>query len=583
MTCMVAVRMLGVCVLVIAIHAQYPGGQYPGGQYPGGQYPGGGYPGGRYPGGTYPGGRYPGGTGGPVGIPGRGGGRGRTESPSERGAGRNRKEKEAVPVITTTGMLRRVSGNQFVLEADDHRIISYAFGDKMTVQKDGKDAELTSFSVADHLSVDSFSDDMGYFTATAVTFTGPGTAQERELAARTWDLPDLVAATKTAPATRRDADSDERPTLRRKNESPAPKEVPPQESARKEVPAQEAASEPPEPVRPATTVRPNEPTPDADDPGRPALRRGRPAPRAVASASAPANTAPPQSTAPAPSTAPPTQAEAAARPPEAAAPSSEATAPSSEATAGIIPIQEDPIIVKAKEAAAAYAGSLPNFLCRQVTTRYDSDNPKSGWQARDTITADIAYENGEQRYQNVKVGNKSVPSIEQTGGNWSTGEFSSWLDDLFDPSTAARFRRSGQEQLRGRSTYVFKFEVTREHSHWRVIQAAQLYYPAYRGTLWVDRDSSRVLRFEVEGRNIPPLFPLDKVEIATDYDLVRLSATQPFLLPTVAEVLSCEHSSSHCGRNRIEFRNYHKFGSESGIVFDDKQDAKPDDKPDAKQ
>ena len=470
-------------------------------------------------------------------------------------------------------MLRRVSGNQFVLEADDHRIITYASGDKMTVQKDGKDTELTSFSVADHLSVDAFSDDVGYFTATAVTFTAPGTAQERELAARTWDLPDMGPAAKAAPAARRDSDADERPTLRRKSDSAEPKETAPRDATPQEAPAQEAAVEPVAPARATTTVRPDEPAADADDPGRPALRRGRPAPRAVASASAPANTASSGSAAP------PAQMEPATAPAEVAP----ATRPA-EVAADVIPIQEDPIMVKAKEAAAAYTGTLPNFLCRQITTRYDSDSPKASWQARDTITADIAYENGEQRYQNVKVGNKSVASIEQTGGNWSTGEFSSWLDALFDPSTAARFRRSGQEQLRGRSTYVFKFEVTREHSHWRVIQASQLYYPAFRGTLWVDRESSRVLRFEVEGRNIPPLFPLDKIEIATDYDLVRLSTVQPYLLPTVAEVLSCEHSSSHCARNRIEFRNYHRFGSESGIVFDDKQDDKQrDDKQDDKQ
>jgi len=237
----------------------------------------------------------------------------------------------------------------------------------------------------------------------------------------------------------------------------------------------------------------------------------------------------------------------------------------------VIAIQEDPIIVKAKQAAAAYTGTLPNFLCRQATTRYDSDNPKTGWQARDVVTADITYQDGTQTYSNIKVGSKSVKNMEETGGNWSTGEFASWLDDLFDPSTAAKFRKSGTETLHGRSTSVFKFDVTREHSHWRVNTAAQLYYPAYRGTMWIDRDTSRVLRFEVEARGIPLLFPLDKVEMATDYDLVRLSTTNPTLLPTVAEVLSCEHGSSRCARNRIEFLNYHKFGAESGITFDEKQ------------
>ena len=126
----------------------------------------------------YPGGGYPGGGGYPVAAviraadaadpweaadPWAAAGRGKsTDSTPSNSKGR----KDAPVVITTTGMLRRVAGNQFVLEADDHRIITYKSGDKMTVQKDGKPAELTSFATADHLSVDSTMDDMGFFTAT---------------------------------------------------------------------------------------------------------------------------------------------------------------------------------------------------------------------------------------------------------------------------------------------------------------------------------------------------------------------------------------------------------------------------------
>ena len=203
--------------------------------------------------------------------------------------------------------------------------------------------------------------------------------------------------------------------------------------------------------------------------------------------------------------------------------------------------------------------------------RYESDRPKDGWQAIDTISADLAYEDGHESYTNIKVGNKPQKSMEDAGGNWSTGEFASLLDDLFDPSTAATFRKSGQDTISGRSATTFKFDVTREHSHWRIIMAGQLYYPAFRGTVWVDRESSRVLRLEIESRNMPLLFPLAKVEEAVDYDFVRLATPRPFLLPTVSEVLSCQQGSSHCSRNRIEFRNYRKFGAESGITFDEKQ------------
>jgi hypothetical protein len=208
-----------------------------------------------------------------------------------------------------------------------------------------------------------------------------------------------------------------------------------------------------------------------------------------------------------------------------------------------------------------------------LTTRYQSERAtKDGWQALDTITADLAYENGNETYKNIKVGNKEQKgSMEDVGGNWSTGEFATLIDALFDPGTAATFRRSGQDTIQGRSATAFKFDVTRERSRWRVMVAGQLYYPAYRGTIWVDRETSRVLRLETESRGVPLLFPLNKVEQAVDYDFVKLSSVRPFLLPVNAEVLSCEQGSSRCSRNRIEFRNYRKFGAESDITFDDKQ------------
>src|SRR5579862_3168488 len=170
-------RLLLVCAA--GLSAQYPG-RYPPGQYPPGQYPPGQYPPGQGPG------QYPGGSGGGP-MP---GGRGRngknTPEPTRR------KEKNSPIVTTTTGMLRTVAGSQFVLEADDHRIITYRTSDQTTVEKDKKSVDLKTLAVADHLSVDSTADDQGYFTATAVTFQSAGKADERAAAARTWDLPTLA-------------------------------------------------------------------------------------------------------------------------------------------------------------------------------------------------------------------------------------------------------------------------------------------------------------------------------------------------------------------------------------------------------
>jgi hypothetical protein len=525
---MLAVRLVVCSVLAASLSAQI---QFPGS---GGRYPGSGGPG---AGGPFPGGR---------------GGRGKNgDSTPSKG----RKDKDNAPVtISTTGILRAVAGNQFVVEADDHRIITYKSGDKMTVLKDGKAAELSSFATADHVTVDSTSDDQGYFTATAVTFNKPGTSTEREAAARTWDLPDLQVSRAKPSAAGKPENDDDRPTLRRKDskESSSPAASSASTAPAADVTVPETADN-----RPTTIIRPNDPAPDSDDPGKPQIHRGKPVARASAAnteSTVSSSAQGPERPSSAPALNNPRPAEAAAEP-----------------AVENIPIQEDPVIVKAKEAAAAYSGSLPNFFCRQLTTRFESDRPKDGWQAHDTISADLAYENGRESYTNVKLGNKPQKSMEDVGGSWSTGEFASLVDDLFDPSTAAVFRRSGQDTIAGRSATTFKFDVPRERSHWRVMTAAQLYYPAFRGTVWIDRETSRVLRLEIESRNMPLLFPLVKVETAVDYEFVRLAATQPFLLPTTSEVLSCEQGSSRCSRNRIEFRNYRKFGAESGITFDEKQ------------
>lgn len=467
-----------------------------------------------------------------------------------------RKGKEAPPVVTTTGILRLVAGNQFVLEADDHRIITYRLGPKPEILKDAKPADMAAFAVADHLSVDAFSDDAGYFTATAVTFNSAGTEQERLEAGRVWDLPKLASAARPSASSTRGGDG-ERPTLHRTTPDLDPKtaDVPAAANASNETP------EKPGDNRPKTEVRSADPPPDADDPGRPQLRRGKPAPRVTAANTAPEPEVTPAPAAPAPAR--PTPTTPVATRTQSAVPSSRMDTNAN---------QEDPVLAKAREAAAEYAGMLPNFFCRQLTTRYEADTPKDGWQARDTISADLAYENGAESYKNIRVGNSAPKnSMEEVGGNWSTGEFATLVEELFDPHTATTFRKIGADTIQGRSAISFKFEVARERSRWRVMVGGQLYYPAYRGTIWVDRETARVLRLESESRNVPELFPLSKVEQAVDYGFVKLSTNQPFLLPTIAEVLSCEQGSTRCVRNKIEFRNYRKFGAESEITFGEKQ------------
>jgi hypothetical protein len=97
---------------------------------------------------------------------------------------------------------------------------------------------------------------------------------------------------------------------------------------------------------------------------------------------------------------------------------------------------------------------------------------------------------------------------------------------------------------------------------------SQSYRPAFKGKVWIEPSSARVLRIEMAATVFPAEFPADHVEASVDYDYVRLGGTQRYLVPVHAESLSCQRGTDNCFRNAIDFRNYQKFEGESSIKYE---------------
>ncbi|MCE5306660.1 MAG: hypothetical protein LLG20_03365 [Acidobacteriales bacterium] len=296
-----------------------------------------------------------------------------------------------------------------------------------------------------------------------------------------------------------------------------------------------SAAEAAEPARPTTTMAPP-PVVEPDDGGPPKIKRGKPA--RVIRAEREAATTRTVSTAAAP------------------APSVSLDLP-----------MEDPQITKARAAANEFTSSLPNYLVRQYTTRYWSDTAKVDWRPLDVLSLTVVYENGKESYRNVRVNNKLVSKpLETLSGTMSRGEFGSTLADLLSTSTNGDFRRRGTTQIGGRTAWRFDFKVELANSHWTIHIGSQSIRPAYKGTIWIDRDASRVLRIEMQAVNLPGDYPLDVSEWVVEYGSVKLG-TREFLVPVKAEVLACWRGSAQCSRNATEFRNYRRFTGESDLFL----------------
>jgi hypothetical protein len=228
----------------------------------------------------------------------------------------------------------------------------------------------------------------------------------------------------------------------------------------------------------------------------------------------------------------------------------------------------DPVIEKAREEAFAFTDTLPNYVVKQYTTRYQTDAASRGhtsWQAIDVVTADVVAEDGKETYKNILVNGKPTKSVDKTG-SWSEGEFASTLQAILSPASDALFTNKRSTMIANRSAFRYDYSIEQPRSNWTVEAQSASYRPAYGGAIWIDKETSRVLRIEMSARNMPKSFPLDQVESTIDYDFVLLGA-QKFLLPSHSEALSCVRGTSDCSRNVIEFRNYRKFGADASITF----------------
>jgi hypothetical protein len=157
----------------------------------------------------------------------------------------------------------------------------------------------------------------------------------------------------------------------------------------------------------------------------------------------------------------------------------------------------------------------------------------------------LVYENGKESYRNLAINGKATKkNIEDLSGSWSTGEFGSVLADYSRPPRRGFRVPQGIPLGRARVPGLRLFGGARafplaDHGGLATDQ------PPYTGSVWVDKETHRVLRIEMQATHIPDAFPIDKVEMATDYEFVRFAERQ-YLVPVHAESLGCQRDTNTC-------------------------------------
>ena len=228
--------------------------------------------------------------------------------------------------------------------------------------------------------------------------------------------------------------------------------------------------------------------------------------------------------------------------------------------------------------------NLPNFICQETMQRATRGLSSSKWTDLDVVTVEVTFANGRgDRYSNFRINGRPLnlpPDIhgafalgkflnqQNTGGWWTLAEFGTELVAIFNPLSQTNFKFNGEVNLPSGPSKIFDFHLNRVNNFSLVLSAENVnFYPGLAGSLWIDRNSGKLLRVENYGTEFDSSSSIVSYRSATNYGDVAISDIGSFLLPTAAEAVECDRTAGMCYKNVLSFHDCRKFGTQSHIVL----------------
>lgn len=258
------------------------------------------------------------------------------------------------------------------------------------------------------------------------------------------------------------------------------------------------------------------------------------------------------------------------------------------ASARISQQEADELLKRTREATLNAVDQMPDFVVKQLIQRSGSYAGTNNFRVLDRLVVAVSYRvSGEEEYKVLSVNGlvQANPEVRRSysdvGGASSTGEFVTVLSTVFKPESETRFTLIDTDTIRNRRSVMFDFEIAKDKAR-QVLSvgglASDSTISGIKGRLWIDQETSRVLRIESEATEIPTGFAMTAARRTVDYDWTAIGE-EKFLLPVLSDVRMTQRyrEQMYESRNVIRFREYQKYGSE--VIISDEDEVVVDEQP----
>jgi hypothetical protein len=243
------------------------------------------------------------------------------------------------------------------------------------------------------------------------------------------------------------------------------------------------------------------------------------------------------------------------------------------------PLESDQrkILAQITDYALKYAGTLPDFVCTEVT-RHNVDQMGTGqyWRLAGTIDGELSYSGHNETYKILKVNGKEDGNDHNLLGGFTApdafGELLSWI---FDPKSKTSFKWNSWSTLEKRRTYVFAYTVGRENSQFAVTKAKGGKSLGFYGNVYADAETGHIMRINVVGQ--APAVPakavkspnaaktgIGDISFDVDYALTKVGDKE-YPLPSQANFRL--RNVKTLIWDEIEFHHYQRLGADPNEKF----------------
>ena len=221
------------------------------------------------------------------------------------------------------------------------------------------------------------------------------------------------------------------------------------------------------------------------------------------------------------------------------------------------------MLAKVRSQTADLLSRVPDYACLETIER-EAQQPRGG-RRRDLVRVEVILAGGNESFAWPGESHTSTDELSRVVGYGLTvtGMFTGFAHNLFTVA-GPEIGPGVRESIAGLPMIRYDFSIPADLSDFRLHWGGASAYVGERGSFWVEEETLRLARIEVNADPIPTSLGLRSLRNVIDYSAGAISGTRA-LIPSSAEAWTrdAQGGSDH---DRIFFSQCRQFTSESTLV-----------------